>query len=591
MANKKPFPYGKVVVDYETDGLDPYIGSRPFIAGLEDEAGNVIKARPGEPAWNRIVKPIIEDPNIEKVSHGSKFEIKMSKHSGMTPRGKFHDTMALAVLTNEYQRLSLGWLSEKHLKDKSKDIVQDWLKANARSIKKARGREPNYTDVPKWLLEKYLEGDLDKTLRLFWCWYDRVQKDNADLYEMETDLAYDIAEMEDHGIWIDMPFCIEQVKRFTPMRDELIQKMIDLAGVKFNPGSRIQLDEVLSFMDINIEEKNKDGTMKTQEKYLEPFGDNEFIATLLRWRAVNKILGTYLVPFTQKANGNVIHGNIWQYGRDDAIVTGRLSSSGPNLQNIPGVGSRGILKDLLVELAPAVRRSIIPPPGHAMVFFDYKQIEMIIFTCLAGDPQAIADLKKGEDVYIAHGKLLLGKNAFDGVNKFEYKKRRALAKEISLSLVYGMGLKALARKLKTTMFSAKRRKDTYFNNSPSTRRFMISTTRDLLQNGYVKDIYGRKYHVPKEQAYKSVNGICQGTSATAMKKGILAARPLRDIGARPMLTVHDELIVTCPINKVKEVAQEGKKLIESQDWPFEVPLRVDVEWSDKSWADKMELKL
>jgi len=573
----KPFPQGRVVLDYETDGLSPYDGSRPFIAGLEDEAGRVIKARPGEADWNRVVKGIVEDPTIEKITHGGKFEIKMSRHYGMRPQGKFHDTMALAVLINEYQKLNLGWLSATHLGDRSKDIVKNWLTANARRIKKEKGREINYKDVPKWLIEKYLEGDLDKTLCLFYLWYKTVKKEHSDLYEMETDLVYDIADMEDHGIWIDVPYTREQIKIFRPMIEDLLNKMISMIGCKFNPGSGIQLTEVMEILKLDTGLRNKDGTMNTNEKVLTPLLPNEFISTLLEWRALRKLLGTYLVPFTQKAYGNVIHGNIWQYGRDKAIVTGRLSSSGPNLQNIP-VKSKSI------------RRCIIPPPDSAMIFFDFNQIEMRIFTCLAGDPRAIKDLNNNIDPYVAQGKILLGKDAFNGISESEHKQRRSMAKELCLSKIYGIGIKALAQKMNMSVMETKQRSDAYFNNSPATKKFMIHTTRDLLVNGFVRDRFGRKYHVPRDNAYKAVNAICQGAAATIMKKSIIAARPLKDMGAKMMLTVHDELIVTAPIKQAKAIAREGKRLLESQSLPFEVPMRVGVDYSITNWSDKKKLE-
>lgn len=584
MSNK-PFPTGRVCLDYETTSLQPYEGGRPFVVGLEDEAGNVKKLSPQDP----VVKRLIEDPRIEKICHGSKFELKHSYHLGFNPKGKFHDTMCKAVLVNEYQKINLDDLSKKWLNDDSKGIVQEWLKANAGRIRRETGREPNYSDVPTELLHTYLEGDLDKTLKLDWLWRG-VEADPklGKLYGMETDLAWELAEMEDVGFRIDLPYVRQKIGELEPESDRIERELWDMAGVRFNPAAPRQLSEVLEGLEIDTGEKNKDGSMRTRFELLAALDPHPFIDKLVRWRGIRKIVGTYLKPFTQKAVGDdTVHGTLWQFGQDDAIVTGRLSSSDPNLQNMPG-GGRSTNK-VLQELGPIVRRAIIPPKGHALVFFDYKQIEMVIFTDYSGEQQTIDDIKRGVDIYVAHGKMLLGETAFDGVDKDEFKRRRFKAKEMCLSLIYGQGLSSFAKKAKISMLEARKRRDAYFTRSPRTRQFMIQLSAKLLQNGFVEDVFGRRYHVPRELSYKATNGVCQGSAATIMKQGILSARPLKALGFRPMFPVHDELIGICPINNVKEVIEAGKELLADRK-SFRLPIEVEAAWSDKSWADKKEWK-
>jgi len=592
--NKKqygPFPYGRVVLDYETDGLKTELGARPFIAGMEDEAGRVVIARPDQSDWNRVIKGIIEDPKIEKICHGAKFEVKMSRAMGMNPRGKWHDTMALAVLINEYQRLSLGWLSKTHFNDSSKDVVKEWLAGNATRIMEEKDRPVNYTDVPKWLLEEYLEGDLDKTWRLFFLWYETVIKNHADLYEMETELVFDIAQMEEHGLWIDTEYSHKQIKKYIPVHKELQEEMLDIAGVKFNPGSSKDLDSILPLLNIDTGVLDKRGYMKTSSDLLEPFNTNPFVKALLKWRTVHKFLHTYFIPFTQRAVGNILHGSIWQYGRDKAIVTGRLSSSDPNLQNIPNPEGRGPAKELLLEMAPACRRCIIPPPDHGFIFFDAEQIEMVIFTCLVNDRRAVSDVLKGIDPYVAQGKLLFGRHAFDGLTEKEFKRKRNIAKEICLGLIYGLGIKKLAKKLGLTVQEANDMRNRYFSASPAARDFMVKMSRDLLIDGFITDRFGRNFHVPRDLAYKAVNAECQGSAATIIKLWIIAARPLQTFGAFPVLTVHDELIMCAPLKNIKTVAIEGKRLMEAVPLPFEVPIKVGVDWSARSWTGKVPLAL
>lgn len=585
---KKPitnFPVGCCVVDFETTGLSPYEGCRAFICGLEDETGQVILARPGTRDWKRA-QDIFENPSIEKVAHGAKFEIKHAYHLGWRPSGRFHDTMGLAVLANEYTKLSLDALSQRYLNDDSKGIVKEWLTRNTHRIRKETGREPNYLDVPPELIELYLTGDLDKTMRLQWMWGESIESTFPDLYHMETDLGYDIAKMEDHGIHIDMPYVQSEIKRLRPEMLNIEKGMSDMIGVNFNPASRFDLTEVMESLGLDTGTRNKDNTMKTDFKNLELLPSSPFVDQLVRWRGLSKILGTYLIPFTQSACGDVVHGSFWQFGTEEGIVTGRMSASNPNLQNIPG-GGRSTNK-VLIELGPIVRRAIVPPPGMGLVFFDYKQIEMVIFTCYAQDRRAMSDLINGVDPYIAQGKLLYGANAFEGMDEDTYTRKRFEAKELCLSLIYGMGLGKMARRMRLSKAEAKQRRDQYFANSPKTRDFMMQTMRDLLVNGHVTDRFGRRYHVPQEMAYKSVNALCQGSAASVMKQGIIRARPLVSLGFRPIMVIHDELVGFAPLDKIQEVAYEGCRLLRDPN-SFEVPIEVTVKWSPTNWADKLAL--
>ena len=578
---KQSFPQGRVVLDYETTDLHPYQGGRPFIAGVEDEAGNVIKARPGDPEWHKVAK-VIEDEKVEKIAHGARFEIKHSKHLGLKPSGRFHDTMAKAVLVDEYQRINLDSLSQRWLNDDSKGIVQAWLKANGPRIRRLTGREPNYSDIPKELLEKYLEGDLDKTLRLDWLWRP-VETEFPELYKMETDLAWDVAAMEDMGFHIDMPYVKKMIMKLRPEMEGIEQEMHAMIGVKFNPASRFDLGDAMAAMDLDTGMVNKDSTMKTDFKSLDAMDPHPFLDKLIRWRGLQKIVGTYLIPFTQMAAGDVVHGSLWQYGQDEGIVTGRFSSSDPNLQNMPG-GGRSTNK-VLLELGPIVRRAVVPPPGYSMLFFDYKRIEMVIFTCLAGDKRAMVDLRAGIDPYIAQGKLLYGADAFKGLKEGDYERKRFNAKELCLSLIYGMGLKSMARRLKCSISEAKALRQAYFTASPETKEFMTSTIRDLLVYGHVTDVFGRHYHVPQDRGYKAVNAKCQGSAATVMKQGIIRARALASTGFRPIVPIHDELIGIVPTHRLEEAAYEGIRLLKDEH-SFEVPIEVDAKYSHTNWAEK-----
>lgn len=578
----KIFPSTKiVVVDFETDGLSPYEGCRPFIAGCEDFEGTVKFYRPEESNWKEFVK-IMEDPTIEKIAHGSKFEIKMCQHMGIKVAGKWNDTMGLSVLVNEYQPINLDALSKNLLKENYKGAVQDWLKVNKKVFIKEYGREPNYSDVPSEILEPYLEKDLDCTLKLFAMWHKYVITYFPYLYELETELAWRVVEMEDRGICIDLLYCYKKINELRKLQGTLEQEIYNAAGVTFNLASPKQVGQVL--VALGAVDYDEDGKIDTSYDTLKlQMTKHPFISSFITWRTLAKMIDTYLVPFTQKTCGNILHPSFWQYGKDKAIVTGRFSATSPNTQNIPK-GIRGD-KDALHKLGDVVRRAVIPRPGNALIFFDFKQIEMVIFTCATGDKELIDAVKTGEDVYTANAKKFYGAKVFDGLTQEEKKKKRYDSKELSLSLIYGMGVRKFALKVGKSFQEARFMKNQYFAELPKTRQFIMKCQTDVLTQGYVKDIFGRKYHVPTAMAYKAVNAYCQGTAATVMKRAILKSPALLKYQCYPIITVHDELIMEVPIENVEVVAREGKKLFEELDL-LPAPIRVDVDVSYSNWAEK-----
>lgn len=568
-------------VDYETTGLSPYMGARPFIGGMEDLQGKVSLCRPGTKDWGKFVR-MIEDPKCEKVAHNAKFELKMSRHMGMKPAGKWHDTMALAVLTNEYQPINLDGLRKLHFKDASKGEVQAWLKRNKRAFVQEYGREPNYADVPAQILEPYLEGDLDSTLKLFAMWHGHVSKFFPYLYDLETELAWHVAEMEDRGIMIDRAYCERRIGELRGVQRGLETDIYKAAGCRFNLASPKQVGQVL--MMLGVADCDENGKVDTSYDTLKlQMEKHPFIKAFITWRTLAKMIDTYLVPFTQKACGDIIHPSFWQYGKDKAIVTGRFSATDPNMQNIPK-GIRGD-KDALHALGDVVRTAVIPRPGHALMFFDFKQIEAVIFTCGTGDPHLIKALRAGADVYTTHAQRLFGPRVFEGLTPVERKKKRYDAKELFLSLIYGMGTRRFALKVGKPMDEARRLKNQYFYEIPKAKQFIMKHQTNVLAQGYTKDIFGRKYHVPVAFAYKAINAYCQGTAATVMKRAIIKSKALRSLGVHPIITVHDELICEVPLNCIDEVAREGKKLFEEPDL-LSAPIGVDVEVSYTNWAEK-----
>lgn len=589
------FPIGKVVVDFETNGLSVYDGARPFIVGMEDEAGTVILAEIGTKDWD-IYKRICEDKTIEKICHNAKFEIKMSKHCGLNPAGKWHDTMALSVLINEYMPLNLDFMARKNLKDNSKGIISDWFKANKKSFKKQYLREPNYSDVPRDLLKKYLEGDLDKTLKLFWLWYPVIKRNKKllALYDMEISLPFDVVRMEDRGVLCDVDFLKTTIRKFKDRQKQIYTSIVNTTGFNCNMNSTAQVSGVFAAANVPLKQnKTSTGRISMDFKDIKSLmKDHKIVSDYIEYTTIKKMLTTYLIPYSQNNYAGIIHPNYWQYGRDKAIVTGRFSSSKPSFHTIPSrvKGDNASLK----EIGNSVKRAIIPRPGYSFLLFDFKQIEYRIFIHYINDEHAISDCVSGIEGYHSVACKLFGKSFIEDLyakdNKEDYDMWRDLAKKITLALMYGMGAGLMSQQLGITVSKAHEHKNNFFKSYPTAYPFMLSVERDIINKGYCEDIFGRRYHVPTHSAYKGINALCQGSAATVLKQSMIKGRVLIPYDANLFLSLHDEMGYETINSNINTVAKIGKKIFTDKT-TFKVPLEIDIEICRNNWHDKEKYKI
>lgn len=587
---KKPFPQGAVEVDFETNGLEFYYGGRPFLCGLEDEEGTVIISRPGDSNWP-LVKRIIEDPNIVKVSHNAKYELLMSHAMGWNPAGVWHCTLLMAAMVYEYTQLSMQALSRKHFGRDHKNMVKDWLTANARAFKKEHNRAPNYSDVPNALIEEYLELDLDDGMRFYWLFKPALERAGTwELYEVERKLlANEVVPMELRGLKIDRDYCFKTALEFNGVMAKLHKKMVKHSKIKdLNPNSRQQVATALTKLNIDTGEVGKDGVMLTNRKVLAKAGvsSNPFVKSLGLWKGYKKIVGTYLVPYTQKASHNILHPSFWQLGEDEGIKTGRFSCKNPNFQNIPSDAKN----NLPAEIVLSVREAVVPRKGHAFVFGDYSQIELVLFFWYAGATRMLNKYVKGEDIYRANCYDLF--EGFADMNATQQDICRRDSKTISLALQYGMGLELLASILKKPVAEAKRLKALFFQKFPDLRQFMMDAQRDLIVNGFVEDPFGKRYHVPKDLGFKACSTMTQGFAAGIMKRGMIRVGPkIRALAPTAGIVniIHDEIKTEVPINKVREAADALKKYMPPSIDLLGIPIRVKVKVAYKSWKHSEEV--
>lgn len=584
-------PGDRVAFDYETTGLDIYTGSKPFLLGLEDEHGNVIKARPKTKEWAYAHK-VLADPKVEKVGWNLKFDIGVSQSQGNPVNGKVHDAMLLTFMNNEYElNLKLKEVAARQIgmpADEETVVKKEMARLGRLFRKEQSNREPNYSDLPDEMVEPYLEGDLDRTMKLFWKHEHIITGPQRRVYQIEQELIKNVVSMEQRGVMIDVNYCKGISGKLVPRIAELEREMAEEVGVRFNPSANRQIDAILKSLGLDTGVKNKDGTMGTGANHMKHLAGHTFVDMLMEWRSLHKLEGTYFEPMVSKQVDGVLHPSFWPFGQDEGIKTGRFSMSNPNLQNIPA----GQRKDNVAMRSDSgmVRRAFVPRPGYVFLFADYSQIEFIIFGCNSGDPRLLDELRKGTDFHLATAYFLFGKGCMDGKSKEDQNKIRFRAKELNFSFMYGMGAARHALRNNCSIRESREAKNTYFKEIPAARRFLLSSQADLLRDGYVQDQFGRRYHVPKERCYKAANALCQGPAALVMKRGINRTfKNLKGLDAYPILTVHDELLIEVRRDQVWDAYHALKEGMEDHD-NFPVPITAELAVAETSWADKKKWK-
>ena len=613
---------GRVIsLDTETTGLDPYQGARIFCYGYttnEGERGQLPKT-PATTAW--IIK-LLEDRRNKVIFQGGKFDLKMLTFEGFDPdrmKARYHDTLAMSKLLYELGGHSLDEIVKRHLgtEVKTKQSVHAWLsKERKRRLRKILGREPNFSDVPWKIMRRYLQWDTDSPLRLYYLFKKPIKRDYWKIYRNECKLIFCTLDMERRGVLLDMDRVAKLKARATRDLKRLEKRVGKIAGKDFvlkGKGSRKgliallkrwkwnpqmtdkgnpQLDEygMMTFMDEAlhplIRDKDEWSTSKfvrEMRKIIRKNGLSRrqlFPGLLMKWRELDKMKKTYYTAFQDKAiplkkasrNVAVLHGRF----NSLAAITGRFSSSGPNLQNIPRI------------LGP--RQCFATRKGYINYYFDYSQVEIRLFVHYAHD-------KKLKKVLLSPGGDVHATTAADIFDKLPSKltkEERKKGKQINFGILYGSGIKRLAKELTkkgipTTYEQAKRYMERYHAKYPLVRRLMFKCKTGLQRKGYVENEYGRRAHVPLKAAYKSLNALIQGCAADVMKFALIRVwEYIKEHGlkSRIIMTIHDELVIEIHKSEVKTLVPKIVELMEQDSPMFYVPLKVDVEKTSGYWSDK-----
>ena len=498
------------------------------------------------------LKPILENPNIGKIGQHLKYDAHILSFYDIDLLGSIHakpnnwamDTMLASYVINA--------AATRHGMD---DLARHYLQTQTISFEDVAGKgakQVSFDQVAIDLASDYACEDADITYQLFELFSEKLAADENNaklLHELEIPTAEILCQMEANGILIKRPFLNELSKRFDEEIVALEKRAYEVAGEEFNLGSPKQLGEML-FEKLGVPggKKTKSGQYSTGEAVLSKI-DHPLVEIVLEYRGLSKLKSTYTDALDNVADSETdrVHTSYHQA----LTSTGRLSSTDPNLQNIPIRTATGRL----------IRQAFIAPEGRVILAADYSQIELRLMAHFSGDENLTRAFNEGLDIHTATAAEVLGK-AVEAVSATE----RRNAKAINFGLLYGMSAFGLAKQLQMSRGEAQDYIDMYFERYPSVKDYMINTRASAYEKGYVETILGRKLYTPdinhsnrmvKQGAERAaINAPLQGSAADLIKLAMIAVdKVLPKEHAKMLLQVHDELVFEVDSDKVDNIRQ------------------------------------
>lgn len=513
------------------------------------------------------VKPLLEDPALPKLAQHAKFDINVLARHGVQVRGLAHDTMLQSyVLDAAGNRHDMDTLAQKYLNHTTISFQDIAGKGKA---------QLTFNQVAIEQATQYSAEDADITLRLHQTLYPRVCEIASleKVYrEIEMPLVPVLAGVEQNGVKVDVPLLRTISVELAGRMDELQQRAHQEAGGEFNLGSPKQLGVILyEKLQLPVLGKTPKGEPSTAEDVLEELAAQHPLPRLiLDWRALQKLRSTYTELLPQAVNP--LTGRIHTSYHQAVAATGRLSSSDPNLQNIPIRTAEG----------RRIREAFVAEPGNLLLAIDYSQIELRLMAHFSGDPKLQHAFRSGLDIHQATAAEVFGLP----LEQVGVDQRRA-AKAINFGLIYGMSAFGLARQLAIPRGEAQAYIERFFGRYPGVKHFMDSTRVRAREEGYVETLFGRRLYLKdirsRNQGQRqyaertAINAPLQGTAADLIKLAMLdLARFLAQNAAdvRMIMQVHDELVFEGPAERLQLLAPELADRM-CRIAPLEVPLVAD----------------
>ncbi len=576
---EKLMEYDTLCFDTETDGVDT-MNSKLVGISISTTPGvayyipvNVDGGIDLEEAVS-ILQPLFEKESL-KIAHNYKFDYIFLERAGLSIEGDTFDTMIAGYLIDANQKVKMDELARKYL---NYDPI-----AIENLIGSGRNRK-SMDEVPPKEICSYACEDADITLRLYAVLKEVLKEDDlSDIAErLEFPLIEVLAGMEMNGVLVDR----DLLENFSDtLRDDLIsleEEIYERAGTEFNINSPQQLGEVLfEKMGLPAGKKTKTGQYSTAESVLSKLAvDYEMPDLILEYRALNKLKSTYVDALPKLINEET--GRIHTDFNQSIAATGRLSSSNPNLQNIPIRTKRG----------REIRKAFIAEEGYRLLSADYSQVELRVIASMADDENMIRAFRNDEDIHSRTAKEVFGLDSLEEVTPDQRRK----AKEVNFGIPYGVSAYGLASRLGIDNKEGKAMIDQYFERFPGILEYINDTKDFARENGYVKTLMGRRRYIPEIGAGNwnvrsfaertAINMPIQGTAADIIKLAMIHIQEYLEsnkLQSRMLLQVHDELVFEIHEDEEDSVPAKIRELMEAA-CDLKVPLKVDMGLAD-NWLD------
>lgn len=520
------------------------------------------------------LKPLLEDPRHLKIGQNLKYDCSVLANYGITVRGIAYDTMLESyVLNSGANRHDMDSLSLKYLGHKTI------------TFEEVAGKGVKQLPFNQILLEaaaEYAAEDADITCQLHEKMYPLIQQEPGTervFREIEIPLIPVLSKIERQGVLIDQEKLFAQGKSLAIQIERLEKEAFAMAGTEFNMNSPKQLQSLLfETLGLPILQKTPTGQPSTAENVLSELAyDYPLPKVILEYRSLTKLKSTYIDALPRQINPKT--GRVHTSYNQAVTATGRLSSTEPNLQNIP----------VRTEEGRRIREAFIAPPGFVLVAADYSQIELRIMAHISGDAGLCHAFNHGKDIHSATAAEVFGV-PFDQVTS----EQRRRSKAINFGLIYGMSAFGLAKQIDVSREAAQDYINLYFARYPGVKEYMDTIRQQAHQTGYVETLFGRRLYLPEINARNlqrqraaeraAINAPMQGTAADIIKIAMinidqwLANQPSE---AKLLMQVHDELVFEVPEHQVNQLIPEINRLM-SHAVELKVPVIVDIGYG-KNW--------
>ncbi|MCF7504273.1 MULTISPECIES: DNA polymerase I [Vibrio] len=503
------------------------------------------------------LKPILEDDAQAKVGQNLKYDMSVLARYGIDMKGIKHDTMLASYVFN-----SVGG---KHDMD---SLALRFLQHSCISFEQIAGKgkkQLTFNQIELGEASPYAAEDADVTLRLHNRLMENLDQDEklkAIYEEIEVPLIPVMSRIERTGVFIDDMLLGAQSQEIAVRLDELEQKAYEIAEQEFNMNSPKQLQAILfEKMGLPVIKKTPSGAASTNEEVLQELAlDYPLPKLIIEYRGLAKLKSTYTDKLPKMINAET--GRVHTSYHQAVTATGRLSSTDPNLQNIP----------IRNEEGRRIRQAFVAQHGWKILAVDYSQIELRIMAHLSGDKALLEAFQQGKDIHAATAAEIIGVD----IDQVTTEQRRR-AKAVNFGLIYGMSAFGLAKQLGIPRGEAQHYMDTYFERYPGVMQYMEDTRSTASEQGFVETIYGRRLHLPEIQSRNgmrrkaaeraAINAPMQGTAADIIKKAMLLVdewiRAEGDGRVKLLMQVHDELVFEVQESSLAEIESKVQQLMES----------------------------